>query len=186
MKFIVTAMLAYTALLSTLSGQIPNKLTLEKGAGCSIPVNSLENGTNAGSSVLESGWKFTPGQAGLLAFKYVRSSLAYSLHMFRQTSEFKGFRGLSLNPRFLIHPRGEMNRFDTSQLGLSPRSLAFTNPPQAAAFCEHSSCESLGTPPATESRNENRRLKFVTDVSYDRFLANTKDDFSSITFGIRY
>jgi hypothetical protein len=187
MKFLVTAMLAYSALVSTLRGQTANKLTFEKDAGHSIPLNWLENGTNASSDLPESGWKFTPGEAGLLAFKCVRSSLDYSLHLFRQTSDFKSFRGLSVNPRFFFHARGEMSRFDTAQLGFSPQSSAFTDPSQTGAYCERSSyCESAGPAAGAEFRNDKRHFEFVIDVSYDRFLANANDEFSSVSFGIRY
>lgn len=205
MRYIIATFLACSALAGIGDAQVLSKLTFEGGVGPSFPTGSAKNSMNTGYDLLfGAGWKFTPSVATLLEFQYDHSSLTdQTLQAFGQPDGFNRFWSLTFNPRYYIHPHGKISGYGTAGYGLYARSLAFTDPSQAASYCDpyYGYCESSGAPVVAEFTNYkggfnvgggltyaigDSGLKFVTDVRYNRFLSHANNQFVTLSFGVLY
>ena len=182
-----------------------SKLTFEGGGGLSLPTGSARSRLNTGYNLLAgAGWKFTPALAGLLEFQYAHFSLTNgALQAFNQPDGFNRFWSLTVNPRYTFHPEGKIGGYATAGYGLYSRSLAFTDPSQAATYCDpyYGYCSSSGAPVIAEFTNYkggfnvggggtyaigSSGFKLFTDVRYNRFLSHANNEFVTIGFGILY
>jgi len=183
-------------------GQEFNHITFEGGVGATIPSGAARDRFTTGFNfLLGGGWNLNPHIAGLLEFQYSHSALTQAtLVNFGQADGFNRFWSLTANPRYTFHPQGRLSGYGTAGYGLYSRRLAFTDPSQAGGFCDpFYGCQTVGAPVVAEVANYKGGfnagggvsyllggLHFFGDVRYHRFLSHTYNEFTTLSFGIRY
>jgi len=187
------------------AGQDFHKLTIEAGAGPTLPIGSAKDRWNTGWNILlGAGYNFTPHIAGLVEFQYDHFSLSNSaLQTYNQPDGFIRFWSFSFSPRYDFNPRGKFDVYATGGYGLYGRELAFTDPSQIQQVCDpyYGYCESTRAPVIASFTNYRggmnlgggvsygvggSGLKFFTDVRYNRFMSHNDNEFITVTLGIKY
>lgn len=187
------------------AGQDFHRLTIEGGAGTSLPIGSAKDRWDSGwNLLLGGGYNFTPHISGLLEFQFDRFPLSTSeLQASNQPAGFIRFWSFSFSPRYDFNPKGRFDAYATGGYGLYGRELAYTDPSQIQQICDpyYGYCESTGAPVIASFTTYRggvnfgggvsyalvrSGIKLFTDVRYNRFLSHTGNDFITVTVGFHY
>jgi opacity protein-like surface antigen len=176
--------------------------TFEGGGGASLPTGQTGDRLNAGWDVLlGGGYKFNKHLSVLLEYQYNRFSLTnLLLQNANQPDGFSTYWSFTLDPRYTVHVKGPLSVYGTGGYGVYHRRIAFTDPSQAADYCDpYTGFCSGGAPVVAEFDNfkggfnagggalyDLGGLEFFTDVRYHRFIATHDNNWISLSFGIHF
>lgn len=194
--------------LSTLPcrAQEQRKITLEALGGVTFPIGSATNQMTGGYNVLMgAGMNLGPSIAALVEFQYDHLGITQTtLKANNQPAGFNRFWSFSVSPRYYVHRNGKLGGYGTVGAGVYGRELAFTDPSQIQTYCDPyygEGCESSGAPIVASNTTYRagfnagggltyspfaNRLKLVTDVRFNRLLANSNNSFITISLGFAY